>query len=620
MLQAGGLGEVSAALPRALRPGCDVRVLIPAYRPALRDVAAIDIVAHLPGAGAIPPCSIGALTLPDGLVIYLVLCSELYDRDGSPYADAAGNEFSDNAVRFARLSLAAAEIATLGVGGWRPDVLHLNDWPAGLAAGYLRWRDGQTPTVLTVHNLAHQGQFGASQLDDLAIPASAFCIDGVEFYGRISFLKAGIVYADHVTTVCSTYAEQIANPEFGCGLDGLLAARANEGRLTGIRNGVDASWDPRADKRNPYRFDVRRWKERYADYVRGLFGLGFSGGPLFAFVARLVHQKGVDLVLEASETVVARGGQIVIVGRGELAAERAVAELARRKPGAVGARIGFDPEEARAVFAGADFLLMPSRYEPCGLGQMYAQRFGALPIAHRTGGLAETIEAGRTGFLFDQLDIAAFGDAIDDAFAVFESPLELKAMRRAAMAKDFSWMELGVSLQRPLPQSRQGEVRQAAAAYANVFAGPRAATCCEMRQPGVTWRSLDCRSPRIASAAAHRGRCVDPSPLLVRLNGRVAASSAVVKSSSLCRSPDRHPTLRAQLMSCLLGLLSGGRWQGVRVPLVVGGPLALAGLIGVVDGDMQLREIGIVGCLAVFPVVLLLLARLFYRANPRGSE
>ena len=393
-LQAGGLGEVSAALPRALRPGCDARVLLPAYRPALRNVAAIDIVAHLPGAGAIPPCSIGALTLPDGLVVYLVLCSELYDRDGSPYADAAGNEFGDNAIRFARLSLAAAELATRGLNGWRPDVLHLNDWPTALAAGYLRWRGGETPTVLTIHNLAHQGQFDASRLDDLAIPPSAFRLDGVEFYGRISFLKAGIVYADHVTTVCATYAEEIARPEFGCGLNGLLAERANEGRLTGIRNGVDASWDPRADRRNPYRFDAHRWKERYADYVRGAFGLSLSAGPLFAFVARLVHQKGFDLVLEASETIVARGGQIVIVGRGEPEYERATAELARRYPHAVGAHIGFNAEEARAVFAGADFLLMPSRYEPCGLSQMYAQRFGALPIGHRTGGLAETIEGG----------------------------------------------------------------------------------------------------------------------------------------------------------------------------------------------------------------------------------
>ena len=508
VLQAGGLGEVSAALPRALRPACDARMLLPGYRPALRAGAPIEIVAHLPGAGAIPPCSIGALTLHDGLVVYLVLCSELYDRAGSPYADAAGNEFGDNAIRFARLSLAAAELGMRGVGGWRPDVLHLNDWPAALAAGYLRWRGGKTPTVMTIHNLAHQGQFDATRLGDLAIPPSAFCIDGVEFYGRISFLKAGIAYADHVTTVCATYAQQIARPEFGCGLDGLLSVRAREGQLTGIRNGVDASWDPRADRRNPYRFDARRWKERYADYVRGAFGLSLSAGPLFSFVARLVHQKGVDLVLEASKEIVARGGQIVIVGRGEPEAECAAAELARRYPFTVGARIGFDPEEARAVFAGADFLLMPSRYEPCGLSQMYAQRFGALPIAHRTGGLAETIEAGRTGFLFDRIDPGAFCDAIDDAFAVYEAPLEFQAMRRAAMAKDFGWTESAAAygaLYRKLGAARRIEIelaapspapRPAARSLAPVRVGdrPAAATAAERADA----RALQ----RLAAAAA----------------------------------------------------------------------------------------------------------------------
>ena len=510
VLQAGGLGEVSAALPRALRPACDARVLVPAYRPALRAGAAIDIVAHLPGFGAIPPCSIGAVSLPDGLVVYLVLCSELYDRDGSPYADAAGAEFGDNAIRFARLSLAAAELTMRGVGGWRPDILHLNDWPTALAAGYLRWRGDKTPTVVTIHNLAHQGQFDAHRLAELAIPASAFHVDGVEFYGRISFLKTGLVYADHVTTVCATYAEEIARPEFGCGLNGVLTERASEGRLTGIRNGVDPSWDPRADQNCPYRFDARRWKERYADYVRGAFGLDLSSGPLFAFVARLVHQKGVDLVLEASETIVARGGQIVIVGRGEPEAERAAAELARRHRRVVGAHIGFDPDEARAVFAGADFVLLPSRYEPCGLSQMYAQRFGALPIAHRTGGLAETIDEGRTGFLFGRLDIAAFASAIDDAFAVYKAPVELQAMRRAAMAKDFGWAESAAAyaaLYRKLGEARRGAAAPEAAAPTSIAsarpAARRAAPRAGEEARAVAAARADARAlQRLAAAAA----------------------------------------------------------------------------------------------------------------------
>ena len=461
-LQAGGLGDVSAGLPRALARECDARVLLPAYRPALRRVAAIDIVAHLPGVAAIPPCSIGRQTLPGGLVVYLVLCSELYDRDGSPYADANSHPFADNAIRFARLSLAAAELAERGIDGWRPDVLHLNDWPTALAAGYLHWRGAaMTPTLLTIHNLAHQGQFdaGPKTIRDLAIPASAFCLDGVEFYGRISFLKAGLVYASHTTTVSQTYAEEIVTPEFGCGLNGVIAELARAGRLSAIRNGVDESWNPRTDERCPYRFDPQRWKARYADFVRGIFRLNLADAPLFAFVARLAHQKGVDLVLEASETIAERGGQVIIVGRGEPEAERAASALAARRPGvAVGVRIGFDPEEARALFAAADFLLMPSRFEPCGLSQMYAQRFGALPIAHRTGGLAETIEDGRTGFLFDRPDAHSFGQAINAAFALHASPREFHAMRAAAMAKDFGWGEAAAAygaLYRRLGQEAQ---------------------------------------------------------------------------------------------------------------------------------------------------------------------
>jgi starch synthase len=438
-LQAGGLGSVAASLPRALNVDCEARVLAPAYPAALRLGAAIEVVAHLPGAGAIPPCSIGLATMPDGLKIYLVMCDELFDRPGSPYVDVQGREFADNDIRFARLSLAAAELAELGVGGWRPDVTHLNDWPGALTAGYLRWRGARAKTVLTIHNLAHQGLFEASRLDDLAIPAHALTMDGVEFHGRLSFLKAGLNYADEVTTVSETYAAEIAREEFGCGLEGLIAKRRYEGRLTGILNGIDASWDPRADKRCAFLLDAQRWKGRYADFIRGAFGLSLARAPLFAFIARLAHQKGIDLVIDAAEQIVARGAQLVIIGRGEPEAEQAAIELGERYPEAVGVRVGFEAQEARALFAGADFLLMPSRFEPCGLSQMFAQRFGALPIAHRTGGLAETVDHRITGLLFDEATPLSFETAIDDAFEIYAAPREFQAMRRAAMAKSFGW-------------------------------------------------------------------------------------------------------------------------------------------------------------------------------------
>ena len=213
-----------------------------------------------------------------------------------------------------------------------------------------------------------------------------------------------------------------------------------KGRLSGVVNGLEPDWDPRADRNCPYGFDPQRWKGRYADFVRGAFGLSLARAPLFAFVARFVHQKGVDLVIEAVERIVAAGGQIVVIGEGEREAERAFLELGRRFPDAVGVRVGFEPAEAaRAIFAGADFLLMPSRYEPCGLSQMYAQKFGALPIAHRTGGLAETVFDGKTGLLFAPADGAALGAAVARALALYQNPREFSAMRRAAMALDFGW-------------------------------------------------------------------------------------------------------------------------------------------------------------------------------------
>ena len=438
-VQAGGLGAVSASLPRALRRSCDIRVLLPGYRQVLEHAGPLALVAHLPPVGEIPPCSIAETRTDDGLVVHVVLCSELYDRPGLPYADASGVEFADNDIRFARLSLAAAELAARGIGDWRPSLLHLNDWPTALAVAYLAWRGGASPSLLTIHNLAHQGNFDASRRHALAIPEHAFTMHGVEFYGKISFLKAGMIHAAHVTTVSATYAEEITRPEFGCGLDGVLAQLAGEGRLSGILNGIDQTWDPEQDRLGAQLHDPHRWKCRYADYLRGLYGLALSGAPLFSMVSRLVPQKGVNLVIDAARTLVELGGQLVVMGRGSSEFEAQLERLAASEPEAIAARIGYDDREARALFAASDFLLMPSHFEPCGLSQMYAQRFGALPIARRTGGLAETIEDERTGFLFDGAETRSFLEAVRRAFDVFASPKRLFTMRKAAMAKRFDW-------------------------------------------------------------------------------------------------------------------------------------------------------------------------------------
>ncbi|HEY4135116.1 MAG TPA: glycogen synthase GlgA [Alphaproteobacteria bacterium] len=441
-VKTGGLGEVSAALPRILQEHYDIRVLIPGYPQVLAAHPDMPVVGRLPKARDIPRCDIGEAVTADGLVIYVLICPELFERAGNPYGDTSGADWADNDVRFARLALAAADIASGRAHlSWRPELLHVHDWQAAMAPAYLAWRGSDVPTVLTIHNLAYQGVFDRDRLPGLAIPDSAYRPEGIEFYGRLSFLKAGLFYADHLTTVSTTYAREITTPEFGCGLDGLLRMRAAQGRLSGILNGIDSSWNPRTDPHLLDHFEADQWKGKIAnaDGVRQTFGLSVARGPLFAIVSRLVHQKGLDVAIEAAEAVVHKGGQIVVTGQGERSVEDAWTRLARKHPGSIGVKIGFEETEARRMFAGSDFLLMPSRFEPCGLSQMYAQRFGSLPIAHKTGGLADTIEDGETGFLFKNVSVPSLIGAVGRAFDTYSSPHKINAMRRAAMARKSGW-------------------------------------------------------------------------------------------------------------------------------------------------------------------------------------
>ena len=260
----------------------------------------------------------------------------------------------------------------------------------------MQWRNLPTPAILTIHNLAYQGLFSRETLARIGAPDAAFDVNGVEFYDKVSFLKAGIFYAAHVTTVSETYAREITTPELGCGLDGLLRVRAEQDELTGILNGIDESWDPRTCPDLPRNFDAgRNLGAAHATPTMSGSGSGWRWreGPLFGLVSRLVHQKGVDFVISAAESIVGAGGQIVVTGNGERRFEDALDQLRQRFPGSVGVA-SFDERDARTIYAGSDFTLMPSRFEPCGLSQMYAQRFGSLPIGYRTGGLAETIDDG----------------------------------------------------------------------------------------------------------------------------------------------------------------------------------------------------------------------------------
>ncbi|MFA5678326.1 MAG: glycogen synthase GlgA [Pseudomonas sp.] len=442
LVKVGGLGDVSAALPRALARHHHVRVLIPGYRQVIRSGLPIHVVGKLPGLGAIPPCLIGEITLPDQLIVHVVLCQQLYDRDGNPYGDGAGNDWPDNHIRFARLALAAERIAAgQGVRNWQPDLVHANDWPTGLTPAYMRWSGQRTPCVFTIHNLAYQGLCSPESQVELGLPEEALSAEGMEYYGDLSFLKAGINYATEITTVSQTYAHEITSSSFGCGLEGLLRRKAREGLLSGYVNGIDNSWQPHGDPRLIQRFAPNEWQGKRANtrYVERAFGFSSEPAPLFAVVSRLVHQKGIDLTIAAAEHIVAQGGRIAIIGQGEPALEQQVAKLASRHPGRIGVNLQFCETEARRILAGSDFLLMPSRYEPCGLSQIYAQCYGSLPIARRTGGLADTIEDGVSGFLFRESTVDSYLQAIQRAFNVYRRPLLFNAMRCRAMAAPLYW-------------------------------------------------------------------------------------------------------------------------------------------------------------------------------------
>jgi starch synthase len=442
LVRVGGLAAVSAALPRALRQSCDIRVILPGYRSVLKLARAVELVGHCEARAALPACSIGRMQTGDGLTVYVVLCPTLYERDGNPYTDAFGNDFADNDIRFARLASCAV---LLGAGrvdrSWSADILHANDWPSALVPAYAAWDGVRLPSILTIHNLAYQGLFARPTLARIGAPPQAFDINGVEFFDQVSYLKAGIVYATHLTTVSGTYAREITTPAFGCGLDGLLRLRADRAEITGILNGIDESWDPRTCPELIANFAPGDWerRRRNAEHVRNRFGLAIARGPLFGLVSRLVHQKGVDFVIETAEAIVHAGGQIVVTGNGEARFETALTRLQERYPDSIGVSIGFDPKEARTIFAASDFMFMPSRFEPCGLSQMYAQRFGSLPIGYRTGGLAETIEDGKTGLLYDSPSLKAFFGAVSRAFKTFADADGLDAMRRNAMARSYPW-------------------------------------------------------------------------------------------------------------------------------------------------------------------------------------
>ena len=455
LAKTGGLADVSAALAAELSElGHDVRIVMPGYPAALDRAVAKHRVARLGSLGGIAEASLVAGFLPDRMLpVWLVDCPELFQRAGGPYGDAEGRDWPDNAERFALLCHAVARLALDAAGmTWRPDVVHGHDWHLGPAMALIANHGEPRPaTVFTIHNLAFQGTFPVDMFPRLGLPSDTLSPEGLEFYGRLSFIKAGIRYADRITTVSPSYAREILTPEFGCGLDGLLRARAAD--LTGILNGVDYdTWSPDHDRDLPASFSKRdlSGKPKCKSALQSELELEVSAAaPLIGYMSRLTEQKMADLLPAVAPHALAHGAQLAIVGEGDRAIENALGALPSAYEGRVAVRIGYEESLARRLLAGADMLLAPARWEPCGLTQMYAMRYGAVPIVRCVGGLGDTVigaifadddgDAEATGFVFDDPSSAGLAAAIANACTAFRRPLVWREMQLRAMAKDFGW-------------------------------------------------------------------------------------------------------------------------------------------------------------------------------------
>ena len=454
LVKTGGLADVVAALPPALADaGADVRLLLPGL-PAILD-------AVLPGG---PSIEIGACfgaarvrvlrgRMPHTqLPVYVIDAPLLFGRAGGPYQAPDGGEWPDNLQRFALLGWVAAQ---LGAGalddGWAPDVVHAHDWHAAMSCAYLRAHPGgAVRSVFSVHNLAYQGLFPLQDHTQLGLASAFMSHAGLEFHGQLSFIKAGLVFADRVTTVSPAYAREIETPAFGCGVDGVLRARRHP--VEGILNGIDIDvWNPATDAAIPSQYSAAAMagKAQCKAALQAETGLTVdANAPLFVAVSRLSSQKGLDLLLAALPTLIAQGAQLLLQGTGDPALELAYARCAAEYAGRVGVLIGYDEDRAHRLIAAGDFIVVPSRFEPCGLTQLYGLRYGTLPVVRRVGGLADTVVDTHdatiradtaTGFTFDDATPQALADAMQRAITTLHTPALHRQIQQRAMAQDFSW-------------------------------------------------------------------------------------------------------------------------------------------------------------------------------------
>ncbi|MBO6849224.1 MAG: glycogen synthase GlgA [Marinobacter sp.] len=451
VIKTGGLADVSASLPEALcTMDHDVQIVLPGYPAAMA-------VANASGARRRAQLNVGGFDvtlwqtqLPGtAVVLWLVECPPLFDRPGNPYQCSEDEDWPDNAQRYC---LFAQVVALMALGeadlDWVPDLVHCNDWQSGLVPVILDNTRQRPATVFAIHNLAYQGLFSHRIFQALELPDSLWRFDRLEFHDQLSFLKGGLVFSDQLTTVSPGYAREVCQPELGYGLDGLL--RYRQSALTGILNGIDTRhWDPQTDPLLDHHYSARSLgnKRLCRRDLQRRVGLDANGeGPLLGFIGRMVEQKGIDLLLAVLPELMDRGCQCVILGSGMRDYEQAALDLAEHHPGQLSVTLGFNESLAHRITAGADLFIMPSRFEPCGLNQMYSMRYGTVPVVHRVGGLGDTVFDPQTasadqanGFTFRSPDPPALRAAIDRALDAFRKPKTWRKLQRNGMAGDYSW-------------------------------------------------------------------------------------------------------------------------------------------------------------------------------------
>ncbi|MER8864177.1 glycogen synthase GlgA [Mesorhizobium sp. M0751] len=449
LVKTGGLADVTGALPVALAgKGVTMRTLVPGYPQvmgAFRKKKAVQQYPLLQGGKA----SVHAVQIA-GLDLFVLDAPHLFDRPGGPYGNATGADWPDNWRRFAALSQVGGDIAGGAISGYLPDIVHAHDWQSAMTLAYMRYGKAVgTPSMITVHNLAFQGQFGAGIFGELGLPAAAMALDGVEYYGGVGFLKAGLQAAWAITTVSPTYAQEIRLPEFGMGLDGLINMRSVD--LHGIVNGIDTEiWNPETDKHLASNYTAKTLKARMPNKaaVEDRFSLDRDDSPIVCVVSRLTWQKGMDILAAAVDGIVAAGARLAILGSGDAGLEGALLAAAARHRGRIGVVVGYDEGLSHTMQGGCDAIIIPSRFEPCGLTQLYGLRYGCVPVVARTGGLADTvidaneaaISAGvATGFQFAPANAGALLYAVRRLVEAHANLAVWTSMQRQGMKADVSW-------------------------------------------------------------------------------------------------------------------------------------------------------------------------------------